>query len=563
MKKNFVLLLCFILAMGMVSCGDDKLDEAIDTEQGGDDGKDDGDDGDDGEKPEPAKAVSWFVAPNGNDSSNGMIATPLKTISKALLRANPGDTVFLREGVYNEHVTPSKSGTRQKRITIKAYKNEVVKIDGTGLKIEGWGNALVQIKDVNFITVENLHICNVINTAKNADPEGIHITGTSNNIEIRGCEIYNVKNTCTRAGQDVNNGLDDWRSAHAILITGFHTTPVRDILIEKCDIHDIHSGTSETFSLVGNVTNFTIQDNKVHDVENIGIIVAGGENLNPGGDLSVNFARDGVIRRNKIYRCTHQNSTDYWGTDAYGAIGIYICGGARTIVEQNEVWGCDRAIGLVSESDQYSTTDCIVRSNIIYNNYRTGIYMGNYIGFFDEVSGTRNCHILNNTLYHNNLVGGSYNGTNNTEGIKDNEDSCEGELRMTKNCYDNVIANNLVYAVTDRDIFVRKYTTSGTGNKISNNIYYSTNPKNKRWVWENVEYTSWEAYKAASGDTGSLFDIDPLLVNPSLSNPNFRLKTGSPAVNAGWFISSYFNGIEDFAGNARYSGSSISIGAYQ
>ena len=235
-------------------------------------------------------------------------------------------------------MTPSKSGTRQKRITIKAYKNEVVKIDGTGLKIEGWGNALVQIKDVNFITVENLHICNVINTAKNADPEGIHITGTSNNIEIRGCEIYNVKNTCTRAGQDVNNGLDDWRSAHAILITGFHTTPVRDILIEKCDIHDIHSGTSETFSLVGNVTNFTIQDNKVHDVENIGIIVAGGENLNPGGDLSVNFARDGVIRRNKIYRCTHQNSTDYWGTDAYGAIGIYICGGARTIVEQNEVW---------------------------------------------------------------------------------------------------------------------------------------------------------------------------------------------------------------------------------
>lgn len=33
MKKNFVLLLCFILAMGMVSCGDDKLDEALDTAQ--------------------------------------------------------------------------------------------------------------------------------------------------------------------------------------------------------------------------------------------------------------------------------------------------------------------------------------------------------------------------------------------------------------------------------------------------------------------------------------------------------------------------------------------------
>lgn len=559
MKKNF-LLLCFVLSMGIVSCGDDKIEEIPDVEQGGDTGKDDTEDNGNSGTPESQKAVSWFVSPDGNDASSGKIEAPLKTITKALLRVNPGDTVYLREGVYNEFVIPAKSGTRQKRITIKGYKNEVAKIDGTGLKIEGWGSALIQINNVNFITVENLHVCNAYNTAKNADPEGIHITGTSNNIEIRGCEIYNIKNTCTRAQQDAGG---DWRSAHAILITGFHTTAVKDILIEKCNIHDVHSGTSETFSLVGNVTNFTVQDNEVHDVENIGIIVAGGENLNPYGDVSVNFARDGVIRRNKIYRCSHQNSRDYWGEDGYGAIGIYVCGGARTTIEQNEVWGCDRAIGLVSESDQYSTTDCIVRSNIIYNNNRTGIYMGNYIGFFDGVSGTRNCYILNNTLYHNNLVCGSYNGWNNTEGIKDNEDSCEGELRMTKNCYDNVIANNLVYAVTDRDIFVRKYTKSGTGNKISNNIYYSANPKNKRWVWENVEYTSWEGYKAVSGDTNSLFDVDPLLVNPSLTNPNFQLKTGSPAVNAGLFISSHFNGTEDFAGKPRYNGSSISIGAYQ
>ena len=224
---------------------------------------------------------------------------------------------------------------------------------------------------------------------------------------------------------------------------------------------------------------------------------------------------------------------------------------------------CDRAIGLVSESDEYSTTDCIVRNNIIYNNYRTGIYMGNYIGFFDGVSGTRNCHILNNTLYHNNLVGGSYNGTNNTEGIKDNEDSCEGELRMTKNCYDNVIAEQPCICGNRQGYFRTQihYERNRQQDKQQYLLFHQS--QNKRWVWENVEYTSWEAYKAASGDTGSLFDIDPLLVNPSLSNPNFRLKTGSPAVNAGWFISSYFNGTEDFAGNARYSGSSISIGAYQ
>ena len=89
-------------------------------------------------------------------------------------------------------------------------------------------------------------------------------------------------------------------------------TPIRNLLIEKCEIFEIHSGTSEAFTLAGNVVDFTIQDNEVHDVENIGIIIAGGDNLNPKGDISVNYARNGVVRRNKVYRCTHEKSQDYW-----------------------------------------------------------------------------------------------------------------------------------------------------------------------------------------------------------------------------------------------------------
>lgn len=134
----------------------------------------------------------------------------------------------------------------------------------------------------------------------------------------------------------------------------------------------------------------------MHDVENIGIIVAGGDNLNPSGDPAVNYARNGVVRRNKVHRCTHQYTKDFWervcnNPAAYGAIGIYVCGGANTVIEQNEVWECDRAIGLVSESDILSTKNCIVRNNLIYNNYRTGIYMGDYIGY--TIGGTYNCQI--------------------------------------------------------------------------------------------------------------------------------------------------------------------------
>lgn len=102
--------------------------------------------------------------------------------------------------------------------------------------------------------------------------------------------------------------------------------------------------------------------------------------MNAGGNISVNYARNGVVRRNKVYRCSHQVSKDFWegvynNPAAYGAIGIYVCGGASTIIEQNIVWECDRAIGLVSESNVLATKDCIVRNNFVYNNYRTGIYL--------------------------------------------------------------------------------------------------------------------------------------------------------------------------------------------
>ena len=555
MKKSIILLMCSIL-LGLLACGsDDETGKLPDQEEPGKENPNDP------EEPSESEAVSWYVSTTGNDGNSGTFESPLKTISKALLRVNPGDTVFLREGSYHEFVTPSRSGKKGKLVTVKGYKGETAKIDGTGLTIKGWLNALVQLKSIEYMTFENLHICNAINSDVNTDPEGVVINGNSRDITLRNCKIYNIKNTCL---EGYNKG--DWRSAHAILVIGNNNgTPIRNLLIEKCEIYDIHTGTSETLTIAGNVDGFTVQDCEVHDVENIGIIIAGGDNLNPSGDISVNYARNGVVRRNKVYNCSHQISKDFWevilnNPGAYGAIGIYVCGGAGTIIEQNEVWGCDRGIGLVSESDQLATKDCIVRNNLVYNNYRTGIYMGDYIGF--TIGGTSGCYIVNNTLYHNNLVGGALNGNNNAEHINDVVNS-EGEIRLTENCTNNTIMNNLIYAVTDRDIFIRKYTRTGSKNKIGYNLYYSTNPNNHKWYWEGIEYTSFNAWKTASGDESSVYNKDPLLNSLSLPRPNLHFQSGSPAKNAGFFIAAYFVGNFDFDGNARYSGKDISIGAYQ
>ena len=96
-----------------------------------------------------AASAHWYVAPTGNDANNGSKRKPLKTIAAALQRVNPGDTVFLREGSYGEFVVPTRSGKPGKMITLKSYPGEIAKIDGSDLYVKGWGNALVQVNNID------------------------------------------------------------------------------------------------------------------------------------------------------------------------------------------------------------------------------------------------------------------------------------------------------------------------------------------------------------------------------------------------------------------------------
>ena len=69
-----------------------------------------------------------YVAKNGNDGNTGTITSPYLTISKAAQEAVAGDNVFIREGVYEETLVPSNSGTAGSPITFQGYQNEKVVI---------------------------------------------------------------------------------------------------------------------------------------------------------------------------------------------------------------------------------------------------------------------------------------------------------------------------------------------------------------------------------------------------------------------------------------------------
>lgn len=491
--------------------------------------------------PEPAASAhaSYYVATTGNDSNTGTMDAPFKTVVNALSKATPGDTVFVRGGTYYEKVSFPKSGTSSGIITLKAYPGERPVIDGKNMQLTGYWEGLLTFNNVGFITLDGFDICNVVTAAPYVDPEGITIKNGCSNITIRNCNIYNIKS---------NAASDGWRSAHAIVVLGNSDTWVtKNIVIDRCNIHDTQTGTSETLTIAGNVDGFTVSNNKIYDIENIGIIVAGGDNLNPSGNAATNYARNGVISDNELYNNSHTRSPQYWGEKAYGAIAIYVCGGANTIIERNKVYDSDRGIGLVSESNIYPTRDCIVRNNFVYNCWRTGIYMGDYLNY--TKGGTKKCYIVNNTLFQNNKVAGYF-------------EEVEGEIRLTENCTDNVIKNNVIYA-RPVDVFIHKYTTTGSNNDIDNNLYYTEGTP--AWIWNSVNgapISSLDDWRAAcGGDSGSTIGVNPLLV--STAAPDLHLQPGSPAKNSGVVISADIQGSTDIDGHVRITNNKISQGAQQ
>ena len=80
--------------------------------------------------PVPSSGVV-VVSPSGNDAAAGTLASPVRTITKAVALVPSGGTVVVRAGVYRESVTIAKP------MTLQAYPNEAVWLDGTQ-PVSGW-----------------------------------------------------------------------------------------------------------------------------------------------------------------------------------------------------------------------------------------------------------------------------------------------------------------------------------------------------------------------------------------------------------------------------------------
>ncbi len=85
-----------------------------------------------------ASPREYHVSARGDDANDGSASSMLRTIGAAALRAQPGDTVTVHEGVYRERVAPPRGGESDAaRIVYQAAPGENVVITGSE-PVTGW-----------------------------------------------------------------------------------------------------------------------------------------------------------------------------------------------------------------------------------------------------------------------------------------------------------------------------------------------------------------------------------------------------------------------------------------
>lgn len=279
------------------------------------------------------------------------------------------------------------------------------------------------------------------------------------------------------------------------------------------------------------------------------IAIEGFEIRNCWHGINMYNAHDTVIRRNWIHSNRFQ-----------GILG----NGKNILIDRNRISkngdfiACDRG-----GKNQYGTDSCIldhgiyaagtghrITNNIIDNNLSSGIQVnGSSSSKYDpdkhagpDFAGAQNWLIANNTFARQN--------------------NCDAVFLWGSGVSDIKIINNIFYenaykgaSYRGNGITLSSPSRSTTGIEINNNLSYSSQRRTFLDVDFNTIYTEGINY-TQSGNTVNT--VDPSFEDEQ--EQNFRLKPGSPAINAGMTL---LNVKTDFRGLPRPQRGAFDIGAYE
>lgn len=481
-----------------------------------------------------AAGTTYYVdSATGNDSNSGTsTSAPWKSLSKVNNTVfQPGDKILFNSGrVWTGTLGPKGSGTSSARITFDKYGSGATPI------INGNGAAqAVMLKNVQYVTVQNLEITNTASTI--AQRSGVFVVGqnagTLNGIYLRNLDIHDVKGISDRtSGAMYGNAaiyVTVWTASGGTNLSRFN-----DLRIENNHIHDI-----STIGIYFNGTTEHLADTATFNSWYTGVGIRDNVIRRTGADgIVAGVCRWPYIERNAVY------DAGINGTNHQYIAGIWSWATNSPTFQYNEVARTDYDVQSTSDSMAFDTDIRNYGNHIYQYNYSHD----NYGGFFMSTPDLGN-HGGNNIV--------RYNISQNDNHYSYSDNTISSYTNSTY-FYNNVFFNN-----TSRGFKIDG--AHGTGHSFLNNIFYVTGGPAVLPGVHKYSNNLYYGFAAPSGDANAVTG-NPLFVNPGSGTDGYstvsgyKLQAGSPAINKGTTIS--YNGGKDFWGNPLYNGIP-DIGAYE
>ena len=235
----------------------------------------------------------YYVSPTGRDTNPGTASAPFKTFAKANSVLQPGSTLHIYAGIYNQPLKITKSGTSSDWITVQPLGGKVV-IDllyqnAPGVDVEASYVSLnrLVVRNVRGVCVNlrgSSHITTTGLVVNSCASHGIHINDSAE-IKILDSRVFRTVRSNSR--RRLSSG---WASGIKVRLSN-------NVLIQG---NMIYRNFGEGIATRG--TNITIRENKVFDNYSVNIYT-NSENT--------------LIERNFVY-CTPNSGFERGGLPATG-----------------------------------------------------------------------------------------------------------------------------------------------------------------------------------------------------------------------------------------------------
>jgi len=440
-----------------------------------------------------------FVATNGsNTNGDGSITNPYETIKYASDQSMPGDTIFVREGTYQNSdyndgdiwtgspvARIIANGAADNYITFQPYQSEevIIKFDGIygfliqnasyikiiGFIFEGIADEITQqeAEDAWGFYKDNTGVVHDLEAEMGIDITDSSIIGTS----IDKPTTANVTKPILYNGR----ALVANKSHHIELLENtVRNVPSAAIRAQQCDYVTIARN--------------TIYNNTYSTTQGVGAITISEATVRPAGDTFTGIKI--IISENIVYG--NENRLISWNPN-------------KTFIhfEIDEGTG----IFLTRNNDTYTHGKTLIANNISYKNGASGIVCH----FTDDVI------IEHNTVFDNGVTNHGFPGGIGVNTSDDVKILSNISYAKSNKWALGVLASPVTNLVIDANIV---FNNSGTENAVRGS---STNPLTSGWT-----------------------ETNPLFVNET--NHDFKLMATSPAIDN---ASSQSNQASDYFGNSR------------